>query len=217
MRYFLAYARASSDPDDQRISVDRQLKLCVAKGHELWPDAEARTFRDDDITAAKPGVVRPGFDAFLAAVRAAAPDELAGVIADAQSRLTRLGETGWDDLVVTFSLAGLTEVQTLKAGAVSVEPGNRLGGRIMAVIDAEEVERTKARTQAAHRVLFDEGRPSGRAPFGFRAVREAPDGGKARTRWEHDAEQAAVVRDVFAWTLDGLAISVIADKLNAMG
>src|SRR4051812_1688478 len=109
MSFFLVYARASSDPKDQRISVDRQVKLATARGHDLWPDAEARVFRDDDVTAAKEGVRRPGFEAFCAAVRSARKGELVGVVVNEQSRLTRLGEVGWDDVVVMLTKAGLTK------------------------------------------------------------------------------------------------------------
>ena len=44
MTVALVYGRASSDPTDQRISVDRQIKLCTARAHDLWPDAETKVF-----------------------------------------------------------------------------------------------------------------------------------------------------------------------------
>jgi DNA invertase Pin-like site-specific DNA recombinase len=212
MSFFLVYARASSDPNDQQISVDRQVKLCTARGLDLWPSAEARVFRDDDITAAKPGVRRPGFEGFCAAVRSARRDELVGVVVNEQSRLTRLGKDGWDDVVVMLTKAGVKKVETLRAGPVSVEPGNRLVGRILAVVDQEEVERIKARVQDAHRELFNEGRPSGRAPFGYRSVER-----DKRAHFEPDPVESAVVVDVFGWALEGHALSTIAARLNDRG
>jgi DNA invertase Pin-like site-specific DNA recombinase len=206
----LVYGRASSDPKDQRISVDRQIKLCTARAHQLWPDAEVRVFRDDAITAAKPNVYRPGFAKFLAAVRSARKGEIAGIVVNEQSRLTRQGDGAWDELVVTLTKAGIASVETLRAGAVSVAPGNRLVGRLLAVVDAEEVERTKARVQAAHRDLFTEGRPWGRPPFGYRRI-EGKDG---RPAWVEDPVEAAAVRQAFAMALAGCAIAVIVDKLN---
>jgi DNA invertase Pin-like site-specific DNA recombinase len=209
----LIYARASKDPKEQKISVDRQLKLCSERAQQLWPDAEIKPFRDDGITAADPGVHRPGFAGFLSEVRAARQGEIVGDVVNEQSRLTRQGNGAWDDLVVTLTKAGVTKVETLRAGPVSVEPGDRLVGRLLAVIDAEEVERTKARVQAAHRELFKEGRPSGRAPFGYMRGKDA-DG---RTTFVPDPVEGPLVTHVFDWLIEGYAISVIVDRLNASG
>lgn len=223
MVFSIVYGRASADPSDQRISVDRQIKLCTARAEELWPGAEVRVFRDDAITAADPNTYRPGFAAFLTAIRSARKGDIAGVVVNEQSRLTRQGTGAWDELVVTLTMAGVTKVETLRAGAVSVEPGNRLVGRILAVIDAEEVERTKARVQDAHRELFKEGRPSGRAPFGYRSTRVCPgsphcdandDGRPHRVA---DPVEAPWVPQVFAWLLEGHAVSVIIERLDAAG
>ena len=155
----------------------------------------------------------PASPAFLTAVRAARKGEIVGVVVNEQSRLTRQGTGAWDELVVTLTKAGVTKVETLRAGPVSVEPGNRLVGRILAVVDAEEVERTKARCQDAHRELFNEGRPSGRAPFGYRSTK----GDDGRPHLEPDPVEAPVVTQVFAWALEGHAIAVIADRLNEPG
>src|SRR4051812_8328247 len=93
----LIYARASSDPNDQRISVDRQVKLCTARAHDLWPAAEVRVFRADSTTAADPNTHRPGYASFLSAVRSARKGELVGVVVNEQSRLTRQGTGSWDE------------------------------------------------------------------------------------------------------------------------
>jgi DNA invertase Pin-like site-specific DNA recombinase len=213
MNYVLIYARASSDPDDKRISVDRQLKLCAKRAHELWPGAEVKTFRDDDLSAADPNVARPGYEAFVGELRSARKGEIVGIVVNEQSRLTRQGTGAWDDLVVTLSKAGITKVETLSAGTISVEPGNRLTGRLLAVIDAEEVERTKARVQAAHRELFSEGRPSGRAPYGYRSVRDEA----GRPNYQPDPAEAKVVKRVFKMALQGHALNTIAARLNDDG
>jgi DNA invertase Pin-like site-specific DNA recombinase len=212
-RIALVYARASKDPKLQRISVDRQVELCTAKAQQLWPAADVRVHRDDGITAADPDVHRPGFTAFLLDVRGARKGELAGIVTNEQSRLTRQGTAAWDELVITLTKAGITEVHTLRSGSVSVAPGSRLIGRLLAVVDAEEVERTKARVQDAHRQLFKEGRPSGRAPFGYRSTRDAED----RPVWERDKDEAAIVEQIFDKALAGHAISVIVDWLNTEG
>jgi DNA invertase Pin-like site-specific DNA recombinase len=209
--FALVYARASSDKSLQRISVDRQIKLCTARAADMWPDAAVRVFRDDAITAADPNVYRPGFADFLTAVRAARKGELAGVVTNEQSRLTRQGTGAWDDLVVTLTKAGITKVETLRSGPVSVEPGNRLVGRLLAVVDAEEVERTKVRVQDAHHDLFNEGRPSGRAPFGYRSAKD--DAG--RPALERDPVAGPVVEQVFNMAIQGHAVTTIVEWLNA--
>jgi DNA invertase Pin-like site-specific DNA recombinase len=209
----LVYARASNDPTDQRISVDRQVKLCSARAQQLWPDAEVRVHRDDGRSAADPNVQRPGYASFLADVRSARTDELAGIVVNEQSRLTRQGNSAWDELVVTLTKAGITQIETLRSGPISVEPGNRLVGRILAVIDAEEVERTKARVQAAHRQLFSEGRPSGSAPFGYRRV----TGDDGRAAFEIDKVHARAVKLAFKRAMAGVSLYAIADELNDLG
>jgi DNA invertase Pin-like site-specific DNA recombinase len=213
MAYALIYARASSDPNDQRISVDRQIKLCTARAHQLWSDATVQVFRDDDISASDSNVHRPGYADFLNAVRTARKDGLAGVVVNEQSRLTRQGTGAWDELIVTMTRAGITSVETLRAGPVSVAPGSRLVGRMLAIVDQEEQERIKARTQDAHRELFHEGRPSGPAPFGFRTVKDE-DG---RSTFVVHPDEAKVVRDIYDWALQGHALQAIADRLNAAG
>jgi DNA invertase Pin-like site-specific DNA recombinase len=221
----LIYARASADKSDQKISVDRQIKLCTARAADLWPDVEIRSFRDDGVTAANPDVQRLGFDSFVSALRSAPKGSIVGVVVNEQSRLTRQ-PAQWNELVVTLSKAGVTKVETLRAGPISVEAGNRLVGGILALVDAEEVERTKARVKAAHVELFEQGRPSGRAPFGYRSTKDCPgmplfpgdDKGNSdsgRRHLEIDPTEAEAVRLAFDMVLKGHAISAIVDTLNA--
>jgi Resolvase, N terminal domain len=139
----LIYGRESVDQEDLRISVDRQLKKGRSYAAERWPGATVLTFRDDDISAAKSGVRRSGFDALLHELRARPKGRVVGVWSNEQSRLTRLGGTAWDDLRVVFHIAGLREVHTSLQGVIGIEPGNSLACRIYSVIDSEFAERTK--------------------------------------------------------------------------
>jgi DNA invertase Pin-like site-specific DNA recombinase len=209
----LVYGRESRDPKDQRISVDRQLKKGCEYAARQWPGAIVLSFRDDDITGSKPEVVRPGFEKMLHELRRRPKGTVVGVWANEQSRLTRAGETGWDDLRVVLNMAGLNEVHTGIQGIIGIEPGNSLAGRLYAVIDSEFAERTKVKVQDAHADLFTEGRPSGRPPFGYRLKNKASE--KDRSEWEEDPVQGPVVRKVFTMALDGHAMSAIADWLNA--
>jgi site-specific DNA recombinase len=211
--YFFVYARASKDPQLKKVSVDRQVEQGIAYGRKKWPKSKHKVFRDDGITAADPDVFRPGFAEFITAVRASSKGELVGVVASEQARLTREGTAGWEALIVTLTAAGLVEVDTWLGGVVSIAEGNRMVGRIMSVIDQEYVERVKVKVRGTHSDLFDQGRPSGRAPFGYVTTRD-DDG---RPALAQHPDQVAVVAQVFEWALDGVAMKVIADKLNADG
>jgi DNA invertase Pin-like site-specific DNA recombinase len=211
--YAFVYGRASSDPDDLKISVDSQLKKGVRYAAEHWPDAEVHTFRDDDITAAEPGVIRPDFERMLRELRSYPKGSVVGIWANEQSRLTRLGETSWDDLRVILNMAGLVEVHTGLQGVIGIAPGNSLAGRIYAVVDSEFAERTKVKVQDRHAELFAEGRPSGRAPFGYQSAKDDDK----RPTYVQDPDAAPWVKKIFEWALQGTAIQVIADKLNAEG
>jgi DNA invertase Pin-like site-specific DNA recombinase len=218
----LVYARFSKDKNDQKISVDRQVKLCTARAADLWPDAEIKVFRDDSVSGSDPDAYREGFEGFLVEVRGARKGEIVGVVVNEQSRLTRQGTHAWDDLVVTLTMAGITKVETLRQGPISVEPGNRLVGRLLAVVDNEESERTKARTQDAHLDLFNEGRPATRAPYGYSSTKVCPgkplcpdaDDGK-RPHLAIDPDEGPVVQRIYAMALDGHSISAIVRALNA--
>ena len=168
------------------------------------------TFRDDNISAGKPGVKRPGFDRMLHELRSRPKGRVVGVWANEQSRLTRLGETSWDDLRVIFNMAGLNEVHTGIQGIIGIRPGNSMAGRIYAVVDSEFSERTKVKVQEAHADLFAEGRPSGRPPFGYRSIKDE----HGRPAWVRHPDQAEVVERIFEMALAGHAIAAIVDWLN---
>jgi DNA invertase Pin-like site-specific DNA recombinase len=210
MPHVFIYARASADPDDLSISVERQIKLCCDKATELWPDADVQIFRDDALSAADPDVHRPGYADFLTAVRTSRKGGLVGVVVNEQSRLTRQGSGAWDELVVTLTRAGLSEVVTLRSGRVSIEVGNRLVGRILAVVDQEEVERIKARVGDAHRQLFAEGRPSGPAGFGYRSAKDQ----QGRATYEVVEAEAALVRQIYSLALAGHSHRAVAGEMN---
>lgn len=210
-RSIAVYARASRDPSEQRISVDRQLARCRAKADDLYPGAEVETFVDNDRSASDPDVTRPGYEALLGAIRRG---EVAEVVVHEQSRLTR-HPSQWDELVVTLSRAGITKIQTVQQGTIGVEAGNRLVGRIMNVIDAEESERIRARAAAAHDQLAKEGRPVGRSHYGYRTSR-GPDG-TGRPELVIVPEEAAIIRRIVDELLAGHSSRAVAERLNDDG
>ena len=209
----LVYARASSDPKDLRVSVDHQITRCRRYAAEHWPDAEVREFRDDDLSGSKPGVVRKGFDQFRHAVRTLPKGSVAAIVVNEQSRLTRQGERSWQDIVVLLSVAGVETVHSLKEGPISVKAGSRLVGTLLSAIHQETAERIAADVKNTHAELFAEGRPSGRAPFGYQSVKDE----KGRPALEPDPVEGPVVKWVFEQALAGHALLVIADKLNRGG
>jgi DNA invertase Pin-like site-specific DNA recombinase len=201
------YARASRDKDDKRISVDRQVERCTHLAGELWPGEPVLVFEDNAASGADPDVERPGYNAFVDAVRRGDLDE---IVCHEQSRLTRQ-PTQWEELVVTLTRAGIAKVHTVQSGVVPVDAGNRLLGRIMAIIDAEEVERLKARQRAASAQIRAEGRPGGGpSPYGFRRG-SGPDG---RPVYEIDDDQAAVIREISDAICDGRSLQSIAAGLT---
>jgi DNA invertase Pin-like site-specific DNA recombinase len=201
------YARASKDKDDKRVSVDRQVERCRALAEDLFPDQSVMTFVDNDKSGADPDVVRPGYNEMLAFIRRG---EISAVVVHEQSRLTRIPEV-WSELVVALTKAGIAKIHTVQQGAVSVDPGNRLVGSIMALIDAEEVERAKARQRAAKEQLRAEGRPGGWAPYGYRTT----VGDDGRPAWVIEADEAEAIRRISDIVCDGHSLSSVVAQLNA--
>jgi len=208
--YVLIYGRASSDPKDLRISVDHQLTRGTRFATQHWPEAEVLTFRDDDLSAAKPGVVRPGFENFRHAVRTLPKGSIVTVVVNEQSRLTRLGERSWEDIVVLLGVAGVETVYSLKEGPISVKAGSRLIGKLLAAVHQETAERIAEDVKNTHAELFREGRPSGRAPYGYLSAKDE-DG---RPQLVPDPDAAPWVKQIYEWALEGVAVQVIVDRLN---
>ena len=70
--------------------------------------------------------------------------------------------------------AAITKVHTVLNGTIAVEPGNRLLGRLMSVIDAEECERTKVECARLTPSWPRKAVPPGRRPTAMRQL--GPDG-----------------------------------------
>jgi DNA invertase Pin-like site-specific DNA recombinase len=207
--FVACYARASLDRKEQRISTGRQIARGQHLADDLYPDVEVRVFCDNNKSASDPAVFRPEYDNMLKAIRRG---EVVSVITHEQSRLTRQ-PSEWDELVVTLTRAGITKVHTVQQGSIGVEPGNRVVGRIMNVLDAEESERIKARATAMAEQLAQEGRPQGGRFYGYRRHR-GPDG-TGRPELEIIPEQAEVVRRIVDELLAGHSARAVAERLNA--
>lgn len=199
------YCRISKDSEGRSEGVAAQERRARALAAERWPDLPVRVFADNDITAADPSVERPGYVSMLAALRRG---EIAHVVAAEQSRLTRQ-PAEWEQLAVTLSLAGIPEVHTYRNGQIQVG-GSRLMGRILAAVDAEEVERLKARLADRLDALAAEGRPAGGVVYGY-AHGVGDDGRKVLVPIP---ERAEVVRWAAEAVISGWSLTNIARTLR---
>jgi DNA invertase Pin-like site-specific DNA recombinase len=209
-QYVFVYARASLDRKETQIAVDKQ----IANGHkiagDLYRGLPVRVYKDNNRSGSNPEVVREEYDDMIAAIRRG---ECLALIAHEQSRLTRKGSTDWDNLVVILNRAGLKEIHTHLQGTISIELGNRLAGRLMAVIDQEEIERLKVRALAHAKHLANEGRPSGGRFYGY----SRQEGEDRRSELVIIPDQAGVICRIVDELLAGHSARAVAERLNADG
>jgi site-specific DNA recombinase len=204
------YCRISKDPTRLEVGVERQRRDCLALAHQLWPEAQVRTFVDNDLSAADPAVARPQWQALLDALRCGDVDQ---IVTYDQSRLTRQ-PLEWEQLLVILERRGIASVHTVREGERDVaEGGGRMVSRIMAAVDAESAEVTRVRIRRALRQLAAEGRPNGGRVFGYvSAVGE--DGRKTRAVVPHEAE---AIRWAATELLRGETLASVARAFEARG
>jgi site-specific DNA recombinase len=205
------YCRISKDPTRLEVGVERQRGDCLALTHQLWPQAQVRTFVDNDLSAADPAVARPQWQALLDALRCGDIDQ---IVTYDQSRLTRQ-PLEWEQLLVILERRNIASVHTVREGERDVaEGGGRMVSRIMAAVDAEYAEYaevTRVRIRRAMRQLASEGRPNGGRVFGYvSAVGE--DGRKTRAVVPHEA---AAVRWAASELLRGETLASVARAFEA--
>ena len=208
MGWNAVYGRISKDKEGRQEKVETQVdkgrRYCV----DRWPDVEVREYVDNDLSAADPGVFRPDYDRLLHDIRAGHVEH---VVCAEQSRLTRQ-PSEWEDLVVILTRAGIREVHQYRGGIVQVE-GSKLVGRILAAVDAEEVERLRARINDRLGSLAEEGRPHGGRIFAYRHILDP--GGKKTI--EPDPARAEIVRQTAERITSGWSLTSIAADLNRRG
>ena len=203
------YARASLDRTERRISVSRQVERCRKLVEDRWPGSAVTVFEDNNLSGSDPQIVRPGFDALLAAIQRGDVEQ---VVAHEQSRLTRQ-PSQWDALVVAMCRSRIPEVHTVQQGSIPVAPGARILGRVMAVVDADESERIKLRALAMHEQLALEGRPNGGRYYGLQRVY----GTDRRPSLQHHPDEVPVVRRICAQLAAGVPAGRVADELTEEG
>lgn len=202
------YCRRSVDPADLGVSVAVQERNARKYAAERWPDLPVKAYVDNDLSAASPTVTRPRYQRLIEDVRVG---RVAQVVVREQSRLTRQ-PAEWEALCVALQLAGIDAVHQTQGGPVSVTEGSRLPGRIMAVVDAEYVEQVRVKVRSALAANAEEGRPHGRAGYGYRMV--TIDG---RPALEPDPDTAPIAARMVAEIASGASLGVVADRLNREG
>lgn len=172
------------------------------------PDMPVLVFSDNNAKGID--MDRPGWQAFTKAV---GDGRIDAVWAWEQSRLTRAGVSTWDDVCELLTAAGLRFVTTTRQGRVSIVMGDRIGGRLNAVVDQHERELAIVRSRDGFERIALEGRPTGVTGYGYR--RSYDDTG--RPFLTPDPEQAPLVRQMVESVVAGDSLGRVAADLNARG
>jgi site-specific DNA recombinase len=195
------YCRISVDQQGRAEGVQAQEKWGREYAAMHWPGIPVKVFTDNDLSASKDDVTRPGFEQMREGIRRG---ECAHLWVVEQSRLTRR-EPEWFSLAADLVKAGVTEIHTKRGGVVSVE-GVVAG--IMAVLGAHEIRQLRKRLNDKLGELAAEGRPHGHAGFAYRhriltgeqqlrleqwwqARDEARQRGEDMARWREDNPRPA--------------------------
>jgi site-specific DNA recombinase len=117
----------------------------------------------------------------------------------------------------------LQRIWELKDHGVSVEATDQdiqdeLILMVMAGVAGHESKRTSERVRANMGNIVKRGIHSGKAPFGFRSVREIVDGRARVVRWEIEEPEAEIIREMARLCTDeNLGFKGISDTLNERG
>lgn len=195
------YVRISEDRRGTGLGVARQEAECRALAEAKGWDIVA-VHTDNDISASKRSVRRPGYEQLLADIRAGHVD---AVIAWAHHRLhRRIVELG-------VFLESYVQPYDLKVAFVGGEidlstPAGRTLAKILGAVAEGEIDELRWRVQAKQRELAAAGKVGngGRRPYGYTSQRT-----------EIVPEEAAVIREIADRVLAGDALGSIARDLNA--
>lgn len=204
----VAVVTRKSTKDDEKVSIGRQETIGRAWAERDHPGSEVVVYADNATSGVD--MERSGWQAFTAAVRSR---QVSVVWAYEQSRLTRAGQATWDEVCVMLSKAGIDEIHTHRQGRISVREGNRLLGRVQALLDQEEREIIQVRVRDALQSLADEGRPVGAPGFGYRSA--VDDHGRAVR--VPDPVTAPIASTIVERIANGDSLGVVAKWLNEQG
>ncbi len=213
------YARKSTDQSlvaEDQTSVSRQ----VARAREYaegkgWIVADDCVYIDDGISGAE-FANRPGFVRLMSALKPKPP--FGALVMSEESRLGR------EQIEVGYALKQLV-TRGVRVFCYLTDTERRLDSPIekaMLALQtmADELEREKARQRTADAMLrkASAGHVTGGRVFGYDNVEiHAPGGGRSHVRREINAEQAAIVRQIFELATLGAGATRIAKQLNEEG
>ncbi|MGH8918455.1 MAG: recombinase family protein, partial [Actinomycetes bacterium] len=205
------YVRISEDPRETRKGVERQREDCEAlvraRGWDL-----VGVWSDNDISALRSSVRRPGYAAMMAA---AERGEITRIVAYGLSRLWRNRRERADAI---DSLRRLRVSIALVKGSdldLSSAAGRMVAG-LLGETDTMESELKAERVARAAQQRAEEGRANGHAAYGWQRMRvRNPRGEMIDWRDETDPEQAKIVVDIVDRLLAGHPIKAITNDLNA--
>ncbi|MCK8673279.1 recombinase family protein [Rhodococcus sp. HM1] len=208
-RTAVLYCRVSADTTGRARSVTEQendcRRLCEDEG---WPVRAVVV--DNDISASEwGGKARPGYRDLLVTLRAG--DIL---VCWEPSRITRQPR----ELEDIIDLCRARGVLVAYASGDIYDPAKSRDRRAMrsdAVDSAYEADKARDRVMRAHAANLAAGKPHGRLPWGYRAVRDERSGRIiARVPKEPEAQ---IIRDAAAAVLAGKGLRAIVADFNARG
>jgi DNA invertase Pin-like site-specific DNA recombinase len=198
------YARFSSDLQNKS-SIDDQLHLCRARAERNGWTIVA-TFSDAAISGST--ILRPGYQAMLASIRAGEVDV---VLAESQDRFSR-------DLEHVAALYKLAQFKGVRLVTLAENELNTLTVGLKGTMGALYLTDLADKTRRGLMGRIRKGRATGRVVYGYRMVRRVgSDGEPERGLREPDPVEAAIVQRIYRDYAAGKSPLAIAKALNAEG
>lgn len=205
------YGRLSENPNDKK-NVEMQLsdgrKLAAARGYGI-----AKEFSDDGISAWKPGVRRPGFEAMMDYLRANS-ENVHAIVVYQSSRLVRDRE----ERARVFTELARLSISVLPTAGPELDLTNAGGfmlADIMGAFDTAESAIKSERVTRASEERAMNGKANSVCPFGWR--RESDYNARGyRVDWRdvEDIRAATIVREIAKRIADGEALHAVTDDMN---
>ena len=204
------YARVSTQRQAQTQSVEQQLERLLAHARQQgWAVAPEDIFRDDGYTGA--ALKRPGLDALRDRAAGARLDRILLTTPD------RLARNYVHQVLLVEELEGRGAAVDFLDRPMSQDPHDRLLLQIRGAVAeyertliADRMRRGRLRKLQAGTLL-----PWTRPPYGYRLD---PDRPRDPAGVRLDATEAAVVRDLFAWYVEGgFTLVGLARRLRDLG
>ena len=215
------YARYSSGLQ-RATSIDDQVAIARAYAQkQTWTVLDDHVYSDAAISGASLEG-RPGMQALLTAASSSSPPPFRILLVDDTSRLAR--DTA--DAIRTvqqLTFYGVRIIFLSQGLDTSSEQAETLVA-VHGVVDQLYIRELKHKIKRGLKGQQDRGFNTGGKTFGYRSI-PVPDPSGRRDadgpvvigkRLEVDDEQAAIIRQIYRWYLDGVSHPKVVDRLNAM-